>query len=238
MSTSLSISSTSIRTPILMCWVRLLVIVSTILFVTSTFASPIIFNVAVDTTAIQTSTGNLDFQFNTNGPSSLAASVAVTGFVSDATLDGTSQADGGGSGILPGSLTIANSTAFNAVLQGLTFGSFLSLELAITGPAVDTPTIGADTSSFSLSLLDSAFIPLLTTDFLGDILTIDLLDNGESTVTTFDADGVGTPSVVTVSSPATSVPVPPVLTLLLPIVWTMLLRRQRHASTVHRSSHA
>ena len=238
MNTPLSISSQSVPISTPTRWLRLLLVVSLGLFLRPTSATPIVYNVAVDTTAIQASTGNLDFQFNTNGPSSLAASVTVTGFASDATLDGTSQADGGGSGILPGSLTIANSTTFNAVLQGLTFGSFLSFGLAITGPAVDTPALGTDTSSFSLSLLDNAFVPLLTTDFLGDILTIDLLDNGQSTVTTFDADGVGTPSVVTVSSPATSVPVPPVLTLWLPIVWTMLLRRQRHASVVHRLSHA
>ena len=212
-------------------WLRLLLLAPLWANLPTSFATPIVYNVAVDTSVVQGSDGYVDFQFNVNGPSSLNASVEISNFISDATLDSTSQADGGGSGVLPGQLTIANSDSFNAILQGLTFGNFLGFDLSISGPAVDNPVTGSDTSSFSLSLLDNGFLPLLTTDVRGSILTIDILDNGDATVTTFDANAFGSPSVVTVTNAGNSVATPSVPTLLFPAVLAMLLLRHGHRST-------
>lgn len=197
----------------------------------STSATPITYTVEVDTSAILGGDGYLDFQFNGNGLSSQDAVATISGFVTNAALDATSQADGSASGVLPSSLIIANTTFFNAILQGITYGSFLDFELAISGDAVDNPLSGSETSLFSLSLLDTSFAPLLTTDLSGSVLTIVVLDNGTTSIATFDADNLGTPSVVTATGHSTSVPLPSVPALLaLAIVLISFPRRQRRAA--------
>jgi hypothetical protein len=190
-------------------------------------ATPVTYLVEVDTTIAQGSDGYLDFQFNPDGTTFQDATTSVTNFLTDALLDGSSIADGGGSGILPGTLFLNNRTPFNAVLQGLSFGSFLSFELTISGDAIDSPIMGSGTTLFSLSLLDSAFNPLLTTDVFGHILEVLIQDDGGTTVTVFNADNTGTPSVVTVTVGGTTAPAPSSLALLFPAALLMLVSHHR-----------
>jgi hypothetical protein len=189
----------------------------------------IIYTVTVNTSALQGTAGNLDFQFNPGNSSAEAATATVQNFQkSGGVLAGTSATTGDATGVLAGTLTLDNGTAFNDIFQGFTFGTQFSFQLTLSGPAVSTPggTVG---SSFVLSLYDSAGVtPLLTTDPNGSVLTLDLNPNGSATAHTFP-DGTGGGSVIAVA-PVTSVPEPSALVLLLsagPAGLGFLLRRRR-----------
>ncbi|WP_165227461.1 NF038129 family PEP-CTERM protein [Aquisphaera insulae] len=146
-------------------------------------AGSISYLVEVNTTAITGQDGNLDFQFNPGGSGSGAATATVTDFLTaGGVVAQPPTRTGDASGSLPGSLTLNNSTAYNDVFQGFTFGTGFSFTLTLTGPALDSPG-GSAGSSFALSLYDASGVtPLLTTDPNGSVLTVDL--DAEGTVST------------------------------------------------------
>jgi hypothetical protein len=119
-----------------------------------------------------------------------------------AVLAATSTTRGGGSGVLPGDLTLNNTvggapSALNEVIQGLTYGTGMDFLVTLTGQAVDNPSGSGSGSTFSLSLLNPQFVPLLTTDPSGAVFTIDLNPNGTATFTNFPKDNHGGTPVAT-----------------------------------------
>src|ERR1700693_1308573 len=80
-------------------------------------ADAITYQISVDISSINSSSGFLDFDF-APGNDSQAAFVTISDFSTDGSLVGAPQVNGGVSGTLPGALTINNSTQFNDYFQG------------------------------------------------------------------------------------------------------------------------
>src|SRR5262245_38091184 len=117
-----------------------------------------------NTSAVASGTvGYLDFQFNPGGPTADAATATISNFSFINLTFNSSTPSGGGSGALPGPLSIKNSTGFNEVLENVTFGanSGFSFLLTFSGPAVNSPNPSAtDGTSFGVGVLNSSFNPL------------------------------------------------------------------------------
>lgn len=167
------------------------------------------YHVSVDSSSLFGNSGFLDLQFNPGDISAPAAAAILSGFSGDATLEPGVMVDGNAAGTLPTPLYFVNDTAFNAVLQPVTFGNAFDFTISFSG-AYETTLTGSGTR-FSLALLDPGYNPLATVDPVGTILQFELMPGGGIDATTFDADAVGTPSIVTL----TAVPVPAALPLLI-----------------------
>lgn len=153
----------------------------------ATSAAPITYNVTVDTSSIPSNTaGSLDFQFNPGGPTAQSATATVSSFNSVGGTVGTEITRyGGASGLLPGTVTIANSSQVpdgNELQQGFTFGSSLSFQVTFSGDALDNPTNQPDFSTFAFFLLDGNSNILLT-DGASPLFTIDVNPDGTTAVT-------------------------------------------------------
>jgi len=150
-----------------------------------------IYQVTIDTSAISSTAGSLDFQFDP-GSSSQAASLQILGFASAGTLVGSPVLTGDVSGALPATLTFDNGTAFNDYFEGFTFGPTLSFNVSLYGPALSSPD-GSSTSgsTFAFSMFSDAAgtIPALTTDATdGFAFTVDVNLDGSTTPTNFSSE--------------------------------------------------
>jgi hypothetical protein len=171
-------------------------------------ASPITYLVTVDTASISGTAGFLDFDF-APGNDSQNAMVTIADFSSDGSLTGAPQVNGGASGILPGNVTIDNSTQFNDYFQGFSFGTTIQFRLSFAGPALSSPN-GTSTSGSTLvfGMFDSTGSnPLLTSDPDGNALIVDVSLDGTTTVTTFASNAQGGTPAVTLQ-PVVPVPEP------------------------------
>ena len=191
--------------------------------------------VTVDTSPLNGTLGNLDLQFNPGGLDALGASVTITNFLSDGLLASSATTTGGASGTLPGPVTIANSSGFNDLFQGITFGNSLSFDATFFGPALSpTPPLPTSGSVFALSLYNAAgTAPLLTTSPVGSLLHIATHPNGSTSETGFpDPEGVVRATAF--------IPEPGTLCLLagaaLPGMALALRRRCRRAGPAARST--
>jgi hypothetical protein len=106
------------------------------------------------------------------------ASLQVLSFASDGTLACSPTLTGDVAGALPPTLTFDNGTAFNDYFEGFTFGSTLSFQVCLFGPALSSPD-GTSTSgsTFAFSMFSDAAgtIPTLTTDKInGFAFTVDV----------------------------------------------------------------
>jgi hypothetical protein len=155
-------------------------------------ASPITYQVTIDTSAISGMSGFLDFDF-APGPGAQTAFVAITGWSPLGSLTGTPQVNGGVTGALLGTLMIDNSTQFNDYFQGFQYGSSIHFQLLLGGPALLSPNgTSPSGSTFAFGLWDSTgTVPLLTTDPNGNTFTVDVNLDGTTTVTTFPSDALG-----------------------------------------------
>lgn len=128
-------------------------------------------------TATLGGTGWLDLQFNPadgSTPPAWAELTQFSGFGSgaDVVLDG----DAAGT---PAGYRIGNSTAFNAVLHGVTYGGVLSFNITFSG---DTSALSG--SRFSIAALDGNYLPLGAAN--GEGLLAQVEWQGQATITTFD----------------------------------------------------
>lgn len=118
----------------------------------SIFASPI-YNVSVNTASLNGTNGYLYFQYV---PVSAADSTATVSGFSGGILAPASSAnvvDGSAvTGILPGSLSFANTNGINDYNHGFTFGNSLSFLLSFTEPLIGG--IAGGSSTFSLGLFE------------------------------------------------------------------------------------
>jgi hypothetical protein len=175
-------------------------------------AAPITYDVTVNTAAISGTAGSLDFDFNPGPLVTQAASLQILDFTSDGTPAGGPVLTGDITGALPGTLTFDNGTAFNDYFEGFTYGSALSFQVDLFGPALSSPD-GTSTSgsTFAFSMFSDAAgtMPALTTNTSeGFAFTIDVNLDGTTTVTNFSAQT----TVVPATAPA--IPEPSTLSLM------------------------
>src|ERR1700730_14312166 len=137
-------------------------------------ASPITYGVTVNTSSISGTAGSLDLNFNPGPLVTQAASLQILGFTGNGTLAGGPCLTGGpcftgdvSGGPLPATLTFDNGTGFNDYFEGFAFGSALSFQVSLYGPALSSPD-GTSTSGsrFAFSMFSDAAgtMPALTTD--------------------------------------------------------------------------
>jgi hypothetical protein len=109
---------------------------------------------------------------------------------------------------LPGTLTFDNGTAFNDYFEGFTFGSTLSFQVKLYGPALIAPDgVSTSGSAFAFSMFSdpAGTMPVLTSDTTdGFAFTVDVNLDGSTTVNNFSAQ---------TSFPPTSTPEPGSLAL-------------------------
>ncbi|HLK66776.1 MAG TPA: NF038129 family PEP-CTERM protein [Bryobacteraceae bacterium] len=171
----------------------------------SASAGPITYDVTVDTSSILSTAGSLDFNFNPGPLVSQAASLQILGFSSDGTLAGSPAFTGDVSGALPATLTFDNGTGFNDYFDGFTFGSTLSLQVSLYGPALSSPD-GTSTSgsTFAFSMFSDAAgtVPALTSDTMnGFAFTADVNLDGTTTVANFSSQTSVAPETGAVPEP-------------------------------------
>jgi PEP-CTERM motif len=167
-------------------------------------AGPITYDVTVNTSSITGTAGSLDFNFNPGPLVTQAASVQILNFMSNGSLVNcaanvqTFCNTGDVSGTLPATLTFNNDTAFNDYFDDFTFGTTISFDVSVYGPALSAPNGTATSgSTFAFSMFSDAdgTIPALTTDTVdGFAFTVGVNLNGSTTVTPFSSEtNVSTP---------------------------------------------
>lgn len=165
-------------------------------------AAPVLFT--VDTTAFSGTSASLAFDLIDGGPP--ANAVTVSGFTTDGTLAGAAVT-GDVTGVLPGTVTLADAAFFNEYLQDLTLGTLLSFVLDDTG---NPPDAGSFPDAFSFFLLDPFGLPLITTTDPTGANALFLLNMGTDTgLEIYAAPGVS----VTAQPLVTPVPEPNALVL-------------------------
>jgi hypothetical protein len=178
---------------------------------TVAWAGPVTYTITVDTSSLSGDAGSLDFNFNPGPLVTQEADLQIKNFASGATdgaPTGTPTLTGDVSGTLPGTLTFDNLVGFNDYFQDFTFGSTLSFQVSLYGPALSSPDgVSTSGSAFAFSMYsDSAgTIPALTTD----------TTDGFATLVDVNLDGTTTLiNYIPASSPSSVVPEPSSLLLL------------------------
>jgi len=165
-----------------------------------------LYEVTVDTSSITGTAGSLDFNFNPGPLVTQDASLQILNFASDGSLAGSPALTGDVSGILPATLTFDNGTALNDYFEGFTFGSTLSFEVSLYGPAVSSPDgVSTSGSTFAFSMFSDAAgtIPALTSDTTdGFAFTTVVNLDGTTTVTPFSSQTTVTPAASSVPEPS------------------------------------
>jgi hypothetical protein len=196
-------------------------------------AGSVTYDVTVDTSSLGGTSGYIDSQFNPGGSGAAAATATVTGFSPGGSLQSAAPFNGisgSVSGMLPGTLTFTNNTAFNDYFEGFSYGGTISFALTLSGPAVGSS--GAVGSSFAFSLYDSTgSIPLLTTDPNGSVLTMNINADGSTTALTFPQSPTDSTPVATATLVSTTVPEPSTLLLAATLVPAALAYRRRSGAS-------
>jgi len=176
--------------------------IASVLFAASVAqAGPITYDVTVNTSSIAGTAGSLDFQFNPGPLTTQSASLQILDFTSDGVLAGSPSLTGDVSGALPGTLTYDNGTQYNDFFEDFTYGTTLSFEVSLYGPALSAPDgVSTSGSIFAFSMFsDSAgTVPVLTTDTTdGFAAALNLNLDGTTTVTDPSAETSVVSSVAT-----------------------------------------
>src|SRR3984957_10899440 len=185
-----------------------------VLCAATAMANVITYDVTVNTSSISGTTGSFDFNFNPGTLVTQAASLQILDFSSNGTLAGGPELTGDVSGALPGTLTFDNGSGFNDYFEDFTFGSTLSFDVSLYGPALSSPDGTATSgSTFAFSMFSDAAgtIPTLTSDTTdGFAFAVAVNLDGTTTVTDYSS-GTG---VVAASGPVGVVPEPGNLALI------------------------
>lgn len=151
-------------------------------------AAPITYNVTVDSSSISGTAGSLDFQFNPGPFSTQSASLQILDFTSNGMLTGSPTINGDVSGALPGTVTFDNGTGFNDYFNDFTYGSTLSFQVSLYGPALSSPdgrSTSGSTFAFSMFSDPAGTMSVLTTNPEGFAFTIDVNLDGTTTLANF-----------------------------------------------------
>ena len=168
---------------------RLHLFLASLLFCSSGIASasPVTYDITINTSSIAGTAGSLDFNFIPGMNQAQAASLQILDFTSDGTLAGTPALTGDVSGTLPLTLTFDNETGYNDYFEDFTYGSTLSFDVSLYGPALSSPNgVSAFGSAFALSMFSDAAgtIPVLTSDTNdGFAILVNVNPNGTTTLT-------------------------------------------------------
>ena len=204
-----------------------------VLCAATAMANVITYDVTVNTSSISGTTGSLDFNFNPGSLVTQSASLQILSFTSNGTLAGSPELTGDASGALPGTLTFDNGTGFNDYFEGFTFGSTLSFDVSLYGPALSAPD-GTSTSgsTFAFSMFSDAAgtTPTLTSDTTdGFAFTVDVNLDGSTTVTNYSSET----GIVAASGPVSAVPEPGNLALIGLGLGAISLVRRRYNRAWH-----
>ncbi|MGA2350301.1 MAG: NF038129 family PEP-CTERM protein [Terracidiphilus sp.] len=194
------------------------------------FAMPALadtYDVTVNTSSIAGTTGSLDFDFSPGPNQAQAASLQILGFSSDGSLAASPELVGDVSGNLPFTITFDNGTGFNDYFDGFTYGSTLSFDVSLYGPALSSPDGTSNSNSiFSFSMFSDAAgtVPVLTSDTIdGFAFIVNINPNGSTSLSNFSAETNAEP-------PTSATPEPGSLlfltTGLVILAFTSLRRRQ------------
>jgi hypothetical protein len=152
-------------------------------------ASPIVYEVTLNTSSISGTTGSFDFNFNPGPLVTQDASLQILNFSSNGSLAGNPELTGDVAGALPSTLTFDNGTGFNDYFEDFTFGTTLSFDTSFFGPALSTPDgVSTSGSTFAFSVFSDAAgtIPALTGDTTdGFAFTVGVNLDGTTTVNNF-----------------------------------------------------
>jgi len=179
--------------------IKLLVMAAILLVATSAFAS-LSYTVNLDTTNFSGSDGYLYLSYITYG-NQVSSTATVSNFATDGLLGSQSLNVVNGSavsGALPGSVTFANTNGINDYNHAIQFGSGLSFNLLLNSSSFGSVPANAGASTFTLALYrdELGTQPLLTGDGAGNLLQIDLNNDGTTVVSTFDASTQATPTPI------------------------------------------
>jgi hypothetical protein len=151
-------------------------------------ADIVTYDVTVDTSSITGTAGSLDFNFNPGPLVTQLANLQILNFASDGTLAGNCPCGTGDvSGQLPGTLTFGNGTALNDYFDQFTFGTTISFDVSLYGPALASPdgtSTSGSTFAFSMFSDSGGTVPALTSDTTeGIAFAVDVNLDGTTTVT-------------------------------------------------------
>jgi hypothetical protein len=168
---------------------KLLLVAFFLSFALLASASPVTYDITINTSSIAGTVGSVDFNFNPLLLTTQAASLQILYFSTDGTLAGTPALTGDVSGALPSAVTFDNGTGYNDYFEGFTFGSTLTFDVSLYGPALSAPN-GVSTldSTFAFSIFSDAAgtIPALTTDTSdGFAFIVNVNPDGSTTVTDY-----------------------------------------------------
>jgi hypothetical protein len=136
-----------------------LFVASFLCFASIASAAPITYDVTVDSSSISGTAGSFDFNFNPGPLVTQAASLQILNLTSDGALAGNSSSTGDVAGTLPATLTFDNGTAFNDYFEGFTFGSTLSFQVSLFGPALSSPDgVSTSGSTFAFSMFSDGLV--------------------------------------------------------------------------------
>jgi hypothetical protein len=163
---------------------------------TAMTATPVTYIVSVNTQSLAGTMGSLDFNFNPGPLVSQSAMVQILDF-SGGAMAGSPVLTGVASGSLPGTLALDNGTGFNDYFQEFTYGSTLTFDVYLYGPALSAPDgTSSSGSTFAFSLFSDAAgtVPALTTDVTdGFAYLVDVNLDGSTTVTNYLVNSAAAP---------------------------------------------
>ena len=176
---------------------KLLVIAAIMFAASAASASLSTYAVSIDTSSLIGTSGALDFQFNpANSTGFTTATAGISGFTGG-TLS-SPVLTGDGSGTLPSSVTLNNTTQYNDYFTNYTFGNSIKFNLSLSG------ALG---NSFTFSMFSDAAgsSPALTSDTTdGYALRLDINQNGNAITNNIPTN---------ISSSVTPTPIPPSMLL-------------------------
>jgi hypothetical protein len=156
-----------------------------------------LYDITVDTSAIDGAEGFVDFQFNPGAADAPSAQATVTLFeLVGGSLQPSPMIDGAVTGTLPGPVVFDNSEVFNAFLQPVVFGTSLSFRVAFEGDFAAASTTSG--TLFTVALLDGNWFPFdeIESSPLSAVIELDL------------AMGTVTPTFVSSAASVTEIPEP------------------------------
>ena len=168
---------------------KLLLVAFLLSFALLASASPVTYEITINTSSIAGTVGSVDFNFNPLLLTPKAASLQILYFSTDGTLAGTPALTGDVSGALPSAVTFDNGTGYNDYFEGFTFGSTLTFDVGLYGPALsssnEVSTLG---STFAFSMFSDAAgtVSALTSDTSdGFAFIVNVNPDGSTTVTDY-----------------------------------------------------